>query len=63
MAPIPYCFYWDLYKFGIASISHVSDHLEIEVISSQAFSAHNAGLPTFCQPFLVQMYKNTVHLP
>ena len=22
-----------------------------------------AGLPTFCQPFQVQMYKNTVHLP
>ena len=40
MAPIPYCFYWDLYKFGIASISHVSAHLEIEVTSSQVFSAH-----------------------
>ena len=23
----------------------------------------HAGLPTFCQPFPVQMYKNMVHLP
>ena len=34
-----------------------------ELIYYAASASSSSGLPTFCQPFTVQMYKNTVHLP
>ena len=60
---------------GFHSVSHFSliSHLlfkfmviRIIYLSKRRFITpfyNTAGLPTFCQPFPVQMYRNMVHLP